>query len=68
MEKYDQLKENMVRSEVERILGGPGEEISSSTGGGMTFAVYKWSGEDYKSVIVTFRQDKLMSKAQVGLK
>jgi hypothetical protein len=68
MDKYNQLKNDMPKSEVERILGGPGEEISSSTGGGMTFSVYKWSGEDYKSVIVSFRQDKLMSKAQVGLK
>ena len=68
MDKYNQLKNDMPKSEVDRILGGPGEEISSSTGGGMTFSVYKWSGEDYKSVIVSFRQDKLMSKAQVGLK
>ena len=68
MAKYNQLKNEMSKSEVERILGGPGEEVSSSTGGGVTFSVYKWSGENYTSVIVTFRDNKLMTKAQVGLK
>ncbi len=68
MAQYNQLKINMPKDEVERILGGPGTEISTSTGGGMTFSVYKWSGEDYTSIILSFRNDKIMSKSQVGLK
>lgn len=68
MDKYNQLKTDMAKSEVERILGGPGTEISSSTGGGMTFSVYKWEGPQYKSIIISFRNDKIMSKSQVGLK
>ncbi len=68
MDKYNQLKNDMPKSEVERILGGPGTEISSSTGGGMTFSVYKWEGPNYKSIIISFRNDKIMSKSQVGLK
>lgn len=68
MEKYNQLKIDMPKSEVERILGGPGEEISQSSGGGMTFSVFKWSGEKYTSVIISFKNDKVMSKSQVGLK
>jgi hypothetical protein len=67
MAKYDQLKIGMPRNEVERILGGPGEEISSSDGGGMTFSVYQWQEEDFTSIILTFRNDKIMSKNQVGL-
>lgn len=68
MAKYNQLKTGMARSEVERILGGAGEEISSTSGGGVNFSVNKWSGEDYASVIISFRNDKIMSKSQVGLK
>ena len=44
MAKYNQLSIGMARSEVERILGGKGTEISSSTGGGMSFSVNKWEG------------------------
>ncbi|NOT47714.1 MAG: hypothetical protein HOP17_08180 [Acidobacteria bacterium] len=68
MAQYNQLKIGMKRSEVERILGGPGEEISSTSGGGVNFSVNKWSGESYTSVIISFRDDKIMSKSQVGLK
>ncbi|MGD9563940.1 MAG: hypothetical protein AB7F88_17855 [Pyrinomonadaceae bacterium] len=68
MDKYNQLKIDMPKSEVERILGGPGEEISQSSGGGMTFSVFKWSGEGYTSIIISFKNDKIMSKSQVGLK
>lgn len=66
--KFKQLKDGMSRSEVERILGGPGEEISRTSGGGVEFSVNKWSGEDYTSIIISFRDDKIMTKSQVGLK
>jgi len=68
MAKYEQLKIGMPRADVERILGGPGEEISNTSGGGVRFSVNKWEGDDFKSVILTFRNDKIMTKTQVGLK
>lgn len=68
MQKYDRLTTGMPRAKVEEILGGKGEEISSSSGGGVTFTVNQWEGADYKSVIITFKNDKLTDKAQVGLK
>jgi outer membrane protein assembly factor BamE (lipoprotein component of BamABCDE complex) len=68
MAKYNQLKTGMARSEVERILGGPGTEISSTSGGSSTFSVDKWQGENYSSIIISFRNDKILSKSQVGLK
>ncbi len=68
MDQYKQLSTGMDRSEVERILGGTGTEISSSTGGGMRFSVNKWEGENFTSIILSFRNDKIMSKSQVGLK
>ncbi len=68
MEKYQQIKIGTSRTEVERILGGKGTEISSSVGGGTSFSVNKWEGERYKSIILSFKNDKVMSKSQVGLK
>ena len=67
MAKYSQLSIGMPRSKVESILGGPGTEISSSKGGGVSFSVNKWQGANYKAVILSFKADKIMSKSQVGL-
>lgn len=66
--KYDRIKVGSKRSDVEAILGGEGTEISSSTGGGMSFSVNKWEGDGYRSIIISFRNDKVMTKSQVGLK
>lgn len=68
MEKYNRIKVGMPRSEVENTLGGKGTEISSSVGGGVRFSVNKWEGENFQSIILSFRNDKVMSKSQVGLK
>lgn len=68
MEKYNQLTIGMARSKVEEILGGKGTEISSSTGGGVRFSVNKWDGENFKSIILSFRNDKIMTRSQAGLK
>jgi hypothetical protein len=66
--KYKQIKVGAKRSDVESVLGGSGVEISSTEGGGVRFTVNKWEGDDFQSVIISFRNDKVMSKSQVGLK
>lgn len=68
MEKYNQIKNDMKKSEVENIIGSAGEEISSSSGGGFTFSTYKWSGENYSTIIISYKNDRVMSKSQFGLK
>lgn len=68
MEKYNKIKVGMPRPDVENTLGGKGTEISSSVGGGVRFSVNKWEGEKFQSIILSFRNDKVMSKSQVGLK
>ncbi|MEP6946840.1 MAG: hypothetical protein ABJA02_13045 [Acidobacteriota bacterium] len=68
MDKYEKISIGTPRTDVERILGGKGTEISSSTGGGMRFTVNKWEGDNFKSVILSFKNDKVMTKSQVGLK
>lgn len=68
MEKYNKVKVGMPRPDVENTLGGKGTEISSSVGGGVRFSVNKWEGEKFQSIILSFKNDKVMSKSQVGLK
>lgn len=68
MGKYNQIKNDMKKSEVENIIGSAGEEISSSSGGGFTFSTYKWSGENYSTIIISYKNDRVMSKSQFGLK
>ncbi len=68
MDEYNQLSIGQARSGVDRILGGKGTEISSLVGGGVRFSVNKWEGEKFKSIILSFRNDKIMTKSQVGLK
>jgi len=68
MAKYNKIKVGMARPDVENTLGGKGTEISSSTGGGLRFSVNKWEGENFQSIILAFKNDKVMSKSQVGLK
>jgi hypothetical protein len=57
-EKADKIKTGISRSEVESILG-PGEEVSTSKGGGLTFVVMKWSDSKYNYIIITFRNGKV---------
>ncbi len=68
MAKYNQISVGTSRADVERILGGKGTEISNTTGGGVRFTVNKWEGDNFKSIILSFRDDKVMTRSQVGLK
>ena len=65
--KYDQIKTGMKKADVEKIFGGKGEEYYSGTGGGVSFTSVKWAGDNFKTVLVSFRDDKVTSKSQVGL-
>ncbi|HMT09579.1 MAG TPA: hypothetical protein PKA82_16380 [Pyrinomonadaceae bacterium] len=68
MAKYEKIKIGTSRDEVESILGGKGEEVSNTTGGGVRFSVNKWEGDNYASIILSFKNDKVMTRSQVGLK
>lgn len=67
MAKYEQIKVGMKRPDVENIMGGKGTEYYSGKGGGVSFVSVKWVGEKYKTVLVSFRDNKVTSKSQVGL-
>lgn len=65
--KYEQIKIGMKKADVEKIFGGKGEEYYSGTGGGVSFTSVKWAGDNFKTILVSFRDDKVTSKSQVGL-
>ncbi|MBI5232536.1 MAG: DUF3862 domain-containing protein [Coriobacteriales bacterium] len=68
VEKYDKIENGMSYDEVVEIMGSKGEELSSSEFGGVKVAVFLWYGSDRTSnMMITFQDDKVMSKAQYGL-
>ena len=65
--QYDAIKVGMTRKEVEKIMGSAGEEYYSGRGGGISFVSVKWVGQKFKTIFVSYRDDKVTSKTQVGL-
>ena|SRR2546423_4640173 len=74
MAGYQRLKQGMKYDPVVKILGKEGTEVSS--GGARTglfskvkIVMYQWfAGDGRANIIVTFKNGKLTSKAQAGLK
>jgi hypothetical protein len=67
LEIYNQIQTNMAKSDVEKLLNGPGIKITNASGGGVSYEVRKWQNADYKTIIITFKNDRVYSKTQVGL-
>ncbi|MEZ5307395.1 MAG: DUF3862 domain-containing protein [Pyrinomonadaceae bacterium] len=68
MEKYEKIKNGMSLKDVQAAIGSDGEETSSSSIGNSTYETRKWSGANYSYIMVSFRDDKVSSKSQYGLK
>lgn len=69
MAKFTSITEGMSYSEVASILGGPGEVMSSSDVAGYKTVMYQWKGESIMgNMNAMFQNDKMVSKAQFGLK
>jgi hypothetical protein len=67
--KYDQVQTGMTLSQVQDIIGKPGElttEISVPTGGPQAF--YHWKNPDGSSMTAIFLNGKLVLKNQINLK
>ena len=65
--QFDAIKVGMDRKEVEKIMGSAGEEYYSGVGGGISFVSMKWVGQKFKTIFVSYRDNKVTSKTQVGL-
>jgi hypothetical protein len=69
MEKFLNMKEGMSRSQIERDIGCPGELLSSHSAGKIQTVLLSWNGNRPSSKLrAVFRNDTLVSKAQLGLK
>lgn len=68
MAKFNRLDTGMSYAEAVRILGGPGTELSRSDLGGITTVMYQWTGTGIGNMNAMFQGDKLVNKAQFGLK
>jgi hypothetical protein len=62
---YLKITDGMSKSEVCGILGYGCEEVSSSSYEDITTKIYVWG--DYPNITVCFTNDKVVSKAQIGL-
>ena len=68
MEQYNQVKNGMTYQEAVAAVGSEGTEVSSTEISGYKTATYKWEGENYSFIFLTFQNDKLISKTQTNLK
>jgi hypothetical protein len=68
--KYKSLKAGMSYSQVVKIMGCEGEELSSSEMAGFKTVMVAWSGKGNlgANMNAMFQNDELINKAQFGLK
>lgn len=66
---YDALASGMTYDQAVSVLGCAGEEMSNTDIGGMKTVMLMWSGNSMGgNMNAMFQDDKLVSKAQFGLK
>lgn len=66
-QQYSQLIEGMSYEEAVVILGREGVEMSRSDMAGYTTVMYVWENSGFANLTAMFQNDKLISKAQIGL-
>lgn len=65
---FSALKTGMSYQQAVSIIGCEGSEMSRSEMGGYVTVMYGWSGGFLASMNAMFQNDKLVTKAQMGLK
>ncbi len=68
MEKFNQIKNGMTYEECVEIIGSEGNETFSGGEGKYKVNSYKWDGDNFQFIMLTFTGNKLTSKVQNGLK
>ena len=75
IEKYNQVRDGASYYAVCSIMGEDGQEMSSSVMPGIpgvmpsiTTKSYGWKNTDGSNTIIMFQNDRMMTKAQFGLK
>lgn len=67
MKKYKQIKEGMTYMQVAKILGA-GEKGSTSGASNIDTTMIMWRNADGSNMNVTFHNNKVIGKAQSGLR
>ena len=67
MKDYEKLETGMSYSEVVKILGDSGKEVSSGEAAEGRTVTFVWGGDQLGSISVTFQNDRLIQKSQYGL-
>src|SRR4051812_7375587 len=62
MARFNKIAVGMKRSDVEAIMGGRGTDFYNGKGGGTTFVSVKWEGSEFKTIFVSFQNEKVTSK------
>ena len=65
--EYNQIRDGMSYSEVVRIIGEPGTELSSGDIAGFRTVMYSWENFNGSNANVMFQNDRMINKAQFGL-
>lgn len=70
LDKFDAMKDGMSYFQIERDIGCPGTKTSSASYGNTTTYMVAWKGQGSfgANMNATFRNDKLVGKAQYGLR
>ena len=68
MSEFSQIETGMSYEDVVAIVGSEGELLSTATVGDVTSSIYVWYGKDgISNANVTFSNDAVLAKAQIGL-
>jgi hypothetical protein len=68
MANYLQIADGMTYNDVVRLLGERGTEISRVDIDGLRTVMFQWQGDGLGNMNATFQNEKLIMKAQFGLK
>ena len=67
-EDYSRIEKGMTYAEVCGIIGRSGEELSRSDNGDLTTVMYSWKNRGGANMNAMFQNDRLVMKAQFGLR
>lgn len=65
--EFDQVQTGMSYSQVQAIIGDPGEKLSETNMAGFSTVMYMWKNPTGSNMNAMFQNDKLISKAQISL-
>jgi hypothetical protein len=66
--EYDQIQEGMTYTQVREVIGAAGEELSRSDIAGYATVMYSWKNSNGSNMNAMFQNDRLVNKAQFGLR